>query len=233
MHLRVGRHATSSLQLGPTSWLGSRGLYSRAATSTGRLQLLSQLETRCTSLRTADEFEGNHVHSPKVCTGTAGTNEQSNGVPLICVRQWSSTTDRLIRTDTRGSHHGQENRSPLTGRIHLSRLHSSPSALSLAVVRRTIHLGQVASRSSLKTGLWVTPNLTPQPAIYRKCDFSGSWSDTFGSTLEHLLKKEGEPGQHSILARSCCSNKGHLHLRRPTCHSHISLATRRRTIHSD
>lgn len=96
MRLRIGRHATSSLQLRPTSWLGSPGLHSRAATSRGGLQLLSQLESRCISLGTADEFEGHHVHSPKVCTGTAGTNKQSNGVPLICVRQWSSTSDRLI-----------------------------------------------------------------------------------------------------------------------------------------
>src|SRR6202044_1952443 len=37
---------------------------------------------------------------------------------------------------------------------------------------------------------------------------------------------------HSILARSLGSNKGRIHLRRPTCHSHFSLAARRRTIHS-
>src|ERR1700733_4656523 len=36
---------------------------------------------------------------------------------------------------------------------------------------------------------------------------------------------------HSILARSLGSNKGRIHLRRPTCHSHFSLAARRRTIH--
>src|SRR5450631_3974690 len=29
-----------------------------------------------------------------------------------------------------------------------------------------------------------------------------------------------------------CSNEGRIHLRRPTCHSHFSLATKRRTIHS-
>jgi hypothetical protein len=28
------------------------------------------------------------------------------------------------------------------------------------------------------------------------------------------------------------SNKGRIHLRRPTCHSHFSLVTKRRTIHS-
>jgi hypothetical protein len=37
---------------------------------------------------------------------------------------------------------------------------------------------------------------------------------------------------HSILARSYCFNEGRIHLRRPTCHSHFSLATRWRTIHS-
>jgi Domain of unknown function (DUF4147) len=37
-------------------------------------------------------------------------------------REWSSTTDRLRRTDTRATHHGQERRSPLKGRIHLRRL---------------------------------------------------------------------------------------------------------------
>src|SRR5438105_14483512 len=29
-----------------------------------------------------------------------------------------------------------------------------------------------------------------------------------------------------------CSNKGRIHSRRPTCHPHFSLATKRRTIHS-
>src|SRR5713226_2472633 len=29
-----------------------------------------------------------------------------------------------------------------------------------------------------------------------------------------------------------CSNEGRIHLRRPSCHFHFSLATRRRTIHS-
>ena len=38
---------------------------------------------------------------------------------------------------------------------------------------------------------------------------------------------------HSILARSLGSNKGRIHLRRPTRQSHFSLATRRRTIHSE
>ena len=38
---------------------------------------------------------------------------------------------------------------------------------------------------------------------------------------------------HSILARSLGSNKGRIHLRRPTCHSHFSLAARRRTIHAE
>jgi hypothetical protein len=38
---------------------------------------------------------------------------------------------------------------------------------------------------------------------------------------------------HSILARSHSSNKGRIHLRRPNCHSHFSLATRRRTIHDE
>jgi hypothetical protein len=37
---------------------------------------------------------------------------------------------------------------------------------------------------------------------------------------------------HSILARSYSSNEGRIHLRRPTCHFHFSLATGRRTIHS-
>ena len=37
---------------------------------------------------------------------------------------------------------------------------------------------------------------------------------------------------HSILARSYSANEGRIHLRRPICHSHFSLATRRRTIHS-
>ena len=45
---------------------------------------------------------------------------------------------RLIRTDTRASHPGQERRSPPEGRIHLRRLVFSPK-LTLAVVRRTIH----------------------------------------------------------------------------------------------
>src|ERR1700733_1044038 len=161
MHLRLGRRATSSLQLRPTSWLGSPGLYSRAATSTGRFQLLSQLETRCINLRTADEFEGNPSSLTKGLHRNSGTNEQSNGVPLICVREWSSTTDRLIRTDTRGSHHGQENRSPLTGRIHSSRLHSSPSALSLAVARRTIH-----SRT-LATGTAILGNHFSESPVFR------------------------------------------------------------------
>jgi transposase len=47
-------------------------------------------------------------------------------------------TDRLKRTDTRATHHGQERRSPQKGRIHLRRLVFS-TKLPLAGPRRTIH----------------------------------------------------------------------------------------------
>jgi len=58
-----------------------------------------------------------------------------------------------------------------------------------------------------------SPN--PKPAeVLRDCVISGEWS-----------------AAHSILARSHSSNKVRIHLRRPTCQSHFSLAARRRTIH--
>jgi len=50
--------------------------------------------------------------------------------------------------------------------------------------------------------------------------------------LQDCLTNGETSAAHSILARSYCSNEGRIHLRRPTCHSHFSLATRRRTIHS-
>jgi len=46
------------------------------------------------------------------------------------------------------------------------------------------------------------------------------------------VTKWDQSAAHSILARSFHSNKGRIHLRRPTRQSHFSLATRRRTIHS-
>jgi|SRR5271170_2088921 len=69
MRLKVGRHATSLLQLRPTSWPGSPGLYSQASTSTGRLQLLSRLDTRCINLRTDEGFEGNSSSPTKLRAG--------------------------------------------------------------------------------------------------------------------------------------------------------------------
>ena len=42
---------------------------------------------------------------------------------------------------------------------------------------------------------------------------------------------ENESKAQSIVARS--SNQGRMHLRRPTCHFHFSLATKRRTIDSE
>src|SRR4051812_14756752 len=51
--------------------------------------------------------------------------------------------------------------------------------------------------------------------------------------FQDCVTKWKESAAHSILARSFHSNKGRIHLRRPTCHSHFSLATRRRTIHSE
>src|SRR5713101_3624948 len=50
--------------------------------------------------------------------------------------------------------------------------------------------------------------------------------------FQDCLTKWEESAAHSILARRFHANKGRIHLRRPTCHSHFSLATRRRTIHS-
>jgi hypothetical protein len=47
------------------------------------------------------------------------------------------------RTDTRATHHGQERRPPLKGRIHLRRLVFS-TKLPLAVARRTIHSWQLS-----------------------------------------------------------------------------------------
>jgi hypothetical protein len=39
--------------------------------------------------------------------------------------------------------------------------------------------------------------------------------------------------QPRIIPRRNLSNKGRIHLRRPTCHLHISLAKQRRTIHCE
>ena len=54
-----------------------------------------------------------------------------------------------------------------------------------------------------------------------------------GRSLRDCLTKWERSAAHSILAGSLGSNKGRIHLRRPTCHSHFSLATKRRTIHSE
>ena len=54
-----------------------------------------------------------------------------------------------------------------------------------------------------------------------------------GSSLQDCLAKWEESAAHSILARSTLySTKGRIHLRKPPCPSHLSLASRRRTIHS-
>lgn len=44
----------------------------------------------------------------EVCTGKARRANSHNGVPAICVRQWSLKAVRLIRTGTRETHLGQE-----------------------------------------------------------------------------------------------------------------------------
>src|ERR1700756_980949 len=59
-----------------------------------------------------------------------------------------------------------------------------------------------------------SPNPNPEE-VFRDCVTNGERS-----------------AAHSILARSYCSNEGRMHLRRPTCYFHFSLAGRRRTIHS-
>ena len=46
-----------------------------------------------------------------------------------------------------------------------------------------------------------------------------------------LIKEEG--GRIPLWPGVVDSTKGRIHLRRPTCHSQISLATLRRTIHTD
>jgi len=51
------------------------------------------------------------------------------------------------------------------------------------------------------------------------------------AAFQDCLTKWEESAAHSILARRFHANKGRIHSRRPTCHSHFSLATRR-TIHS-
>jgi hypothetical protein len=50
--------------------------------------------------------------------------------------------------------------------------------------------------------------------------------------LQDCPTKWEESAAYSILARSSFSNKGRIHLRRPTCQFTFSLAAERRTIHS-
>jgi hypothetical protein len=59
---------------------------------------------------------------PKSAQGQQGRKNSHSGVSTPWFGQWASTSDRLIRMDTRATHHGQEKRSPHKGRIHLRRL---------------------------------------------------------------------------------------------------------------
>src|SRR5580698_3937856 len=73
------------------------------------------------------------LYPPKSAQEQQGRKNSHNGVSAAWYREWSSTTDRLRRTDTRATHHGQESLSPPKGRIHLRRLVFSTN-LPLAVL---------------------------------------------------------------------------------------------------
>ena len=105
---------TSWLWPWPTSSRGSLGRCCRVATTIdqqpcqpnqrgkARLRLGSATRSHFPALRRPLKL------STEVCTGQQGRKNSHNGVSAACSRQWSSMTERLIRTDTRASHPGQE-----------------------------------------------------------------------------------------------------------------------------
>jgi hypothetical protein len=52
--------------------------------------------------------DGFEVYPLRSAQEQQGRKNSHNGVSAAWYREWSSTTDRLIRTDTRATHHGQE-----------------------------------------------------------------------------------------------------------------------------
>ena len=131
-----GLTRTSSSWPWRTRLLGSPGQCCRAATNTG--QQLCQHNGRgkdafgLEALRSHFPTPRRRTSSPpKSAQGQQGRKNSHNGVSTAWFRQWASTSDRLIRMDTRATHHGQEKRSPHKGRIHLRRLVFSPEAFPL------------------------------------------------------------------------------------------------------
>ena len=141
MHSTPERPRTSLWSPWLTSWPASPGPCSPAATSTDPSQP-NRVERRLRlgTLR-APTFPHHHdgfkfLH--RSLQEKQRRKNSHNGVSATRCYEWSSTTDRVLREDTRATHHGQENYSPPKGRIHLRRLVFSTN-FSLAVLRRTIH----------------------------------------------------------------------------------------------
>jgi hypothetical protein len=80
-----------------------------------------------------------------------------------------------LSTDTRASHHDQENYSPTEGRIHLCRLVLS-AKLSLAVARRAIHSRHLRAQQQ-ETQRCGNANVNPRTAGERESERENIWRE--------------------------------------------------------
>ena len=104
------RRRTSLSLPWPTSWHVSSGLCCPAATSTDPSRNSRKRRLRLGSAKALplSRTTTTRVSPPKSAQEQQGRKNSHNGVSAAWYREWSSTTDRLRRTDTRATHHGQE-----------------------------------------------------------------------------------------------------------------------------
>ena len=153
-----------------TSSRESRGLYCRVVKSTGRYPTRLQHEivrkdafglealarSHFTALRRRIDFTHRGLHrnskdESTVTTACLGT----------CWPNWLITTDRLIRTDTRATHPGQERCAPPKAEYICADL-SSRLSFFLAVGRRTIHFRPSLTISAVSMHFERKTTLTPR-----------------------------------------------------------------------
>jgi hypothetical protein len=83
--------------------------------------------TVCEKRSSADHAFAARKLPPKSAQEQQGRKNSHNGVSAAWYREWSSTTDRLRRTDTRATHRGQESGSPPKAEYICADLSSRPN----------------------------------------------------------------------------------------------------------
>jgi len=85
------------------------------------------LGTVCEKRSSADHAFAARKLPPKSAQEQQGRKNSHNGVSAAWYREWSSTTDRLRKTDTRATHRGQESGSPPKAEYICADLSSRPN----------------------------------------------------------------------------------------------------------